>query len=197
MENKIELIKLALNEITPVEQNAWEFFERNIEFISLRKNEFLWEKHESCKHLVFIFSGLIRMYDINFDDNKEVTLEFFFENNLLLDYYSYLTKENCIQYYQACENCELLIISTDVLEELCNKYKCFERIGRILAEANFLYLLNTVIKNKYSNPEQSYCELLVKRPHLIQRIPLKFLASYIGVTPEHLSRIRKKISITI
>lgn len=184
-------IKSVFNSITPIPDGIWEEFEQYFTEKSLNKEEILWETGSVCKHLIFIKKGIIRIYDTQTD--KENTVEFIFEGNLLTDYLSFTQQIPTYYAYKAIEACELIAIPRIVVYNMYDKYKEFERIGRIIAEQNFIKVVEVRHRNKTLSPEEKYSILLKERPKVISRIPIKFIASYLGMTPEHLSRIRKKI----
>jgi ribosomal protein L10 len=75
-----------------------------------------------------------------------------------------------------------------------DKYHAGERFGRLIAEQSFIELMNSILAEKTLSPEQRYQKLITERPELFERVSLNMIASYLRITPEHLSRIRKKIS---
>ncbi|MCX6799532.1 MAG: Crp/Fnr family transcriptional regulator [Candidatus Falkowbacteria bacterium] len=185
-------IKNAFNSVAEIDAQVWNEFEQYFTTRRLQKNEVLWNSGEVCKHLIFIKKGLIRIFDSNSD--KLNTLQFFFENKILTDYYSFTSQNPCIESYEAIEETELIMIPRIVIYNFYDKYKTFERIGRITAEQNFISLAEIQVQNKKLSPEEKYSKLVTERPKVIQRVSLKYIASYLGMTPEHLSRIRNKYS---
>lgn len=113
---------------------------------------------------------------------------------MLTDYYSFVSQKPCTLNYEAIEDCELLMISRADVYRLYDSFKSFERFGRLLAERNFIGVLATTMNLKGLTPEKKYLALIKDRPKVMQRVPLHIIASYLGMGPEYLSRIRKKIS---
>jgi CRP-like cAMP-binding protein len=187
-----DAIKAAFNAITPVDDAIWSEFEQYFSFRTLKKNEYLWQSGDVCKHVIFLQSGLIHMYDDQ--DEKKQSLNFFFENKILADYYSFTTQAPCDVAYQAIEPCELILIPRPALYMFYDKYPIFDRLGRLIAEMNFIFLFNTKRSTLSLSPEEKYLKLIAERPKVMERVPLKFIASFLGMTPEHLSRVRKSIS---
>lgn len=185
-------IKDAFNAIAPIEETIWHEFEQFFSIRTLKKNEFLWRSGDICKHVVFLNAGLIRMF--NDQDEKESSINFFFENKILADYYSFTTQSPCNVAYQAIEECELVMIPRAALYMFYDKYPIFDRIGRLIAEMNFIILFDGKRNQHNFSPEEKYLKIIQERPKVMERVPLKYIASYLGMTPEHLSRIRKNIS---
>jgi len=186
-------IKSFTNKIIPIDEAAWEVFEQYFSLRILNKGEILWRGGDICKHIVFLNKGLIRVYYFSESDGKEITSQFFFENSYLTDYVSLISRQPCRHTYEALEETELIIIPRIGLYEMYDKFKFFERFGRLMAERSYLKLREVSMNLKMVSPEEKYLKILRERPKVIQRVPLKMIASYIGVSPEHLSRIRKKI----
>lgn len=185
-------VKAAIFSVYQLEPEAWNEFEQALTLRKLYKGEMLWSIGDVCGQVIFINSGLIRSFAET--EDKETTYQFFFENRLLTDYYSFITQQPCRLAYEALEACELLMISRAEVNRLFDKFKSIERFGRLLAEQNFLGILGTQMNLKSVSPEEKYLTLMKERPKVMQRVPLHMIASYLGMSPEHLSRIRKKVS---
>lgn len=156
-----------------------------------KKKEFLLQEGQICNKVTFINSGCMRLfYNV---EGVENTIQFFFANSWHTDYASFLTGQPTIENMQALEACEVVQFRKADLYKLYNIYPVFDRVGRVMAENAFLSLskLNKMLTNE--EPEQRYLNLLQQRPELVERIPQHYIASYLGIKPESLSRIRKRI----
>jgi CRP-like cAMP-binding protein len=94
---------------------------------------------------------------------------------------------------EALEDSSLILMSRSGIFDLYDRFKSFERLGRLIAEQNFIALHQTRVNLHTKTPEELYLDILQNRPKVVDRVPLYMIASYIGITPEHLSRIRRKI----
>ena len=188
----ITQIKNLTNNIVPIEPEAWNDFEQYFSIRTLKKNEVLWNINEVCKHIIFINKGLLRYYHVN--DDREIIGQFIFENQYYTDYYSFISQNPCTVVHCAIEDTEIITIPRPAIYELYNKYKSFERLGRQIAEQNFIAVMKTQITLKSLSPEEKYLNLIAERPKVVERVPLNMIASYLNMTPEHLSRIRKKLA---
>ena len=157
-----------------------------------KKKEFLLQEGKICSNVSFVNSGCMRLfYNV---EGVENTIQFFFGDSWYTDYASFLTGQPTIENMQALEPCEVVQFKKDDLYKLFNQFPVFEKVGRVMAENAFLSLsrLNQMLTNE--EPQQRYLNLMKQRPDVVERIPQHYIASYLGVKPESLSRIRKRIS---
>jgi CRP-like cAMP-binding protein len=156
-----------------------------------KKKEFLLQEGKICNKITFVNNGCMRLfYNV---EGVENTIQFFFGNSWYTDYASFLTGNPTIENMQALEESEVVQIKKDDLYKLYDSMPVFEKVGRIFAENAYLSIsqLNQMKTNE--EPEVRYINLLKTRPELVQQIPQHYIASYLGVKPETLSRIRKRI----
>ena len=155
-------------------------------------NELILTNGQLENYLSFIDVGIVRYYAIAND--KEITFDFAFKNSFYCAYDSFYSRNKTEIYIQALTDCQLYSISYESLQTLYGKCETAKKLGRIATE----YLLDKKVKRELNlltkTPQERYEKLLTEQPKYIQQIPLKYLASYIGVVPETLSRIRKRIS---
>jgi CRP/FNR family transcriptional regulator, anaerobic regulatory protein len=157
----------------------------------LRKKEFLLQEGKICNKITFVNNGIMRLfYNV---EGMENTIQFFFGNSWYTDYASFLTGKPTIENLQALEESEVVQFKKDDLYKLYDKMPIFEKVGRIFAENAYLSIsqLNQMKTNE--EPEVRYINLLKTRPELVQQIPQHYIASFLGIKPETLSRIRKRI----
>lgn len=157
----------------------------------LKRKEFLYREGQICKSVVFVANGCLRYYYLK--DGEEQTMQFFLENAWYTDYESFLTEKPSLQYIQALEPTTLLILTKLKLYELYEAHPKIERFGRIMAENAYLGSRKNNLQHLILSPEERYLKLIQERPKVIERVALKYIASYLGIKPESLSRIRKRI----
>lgn len=187
----ISQIIQSIQSIVPLNKVEEDAFAGILEVKQFKKKEFLLQEGKICNKISFINSGCMRLfYNVNGVEN---TVQFFFANSWHTDYASFLTGQPTIENMQALEPCEVAQFRKTDLYKLYNLYPVFDRVGRVMAENAFLSLskLNKMLTNE--EPEQRYLNLLQQRPELVERIPQHYIASYLGIQPESLSRIRKRI----
>ncbi len=158
---------------------------------SFKKGEnFIAANHLNTK-IAFILKGGFRFFYTKNDN--EITCLLAFENGLIGSFESNILKQPCTQTIQAIEDSELFIIDYKDLEQLYDKSPKFERVGRLILEYYLAFLQQRITSYLLDTPEERYMRLIRETPDLLNRVPLQYIASYIGVTPVSLSRIRKRI----
>jgi CRP-like cAMP-binding protein len=158
----------------------------------IKKGDFFLADGQVCKQVGFIIKGLIRYY-IN-HNGEDKTYAFGQENNFVCNYESFLPQTPSTKIIQALEDCEMLVISFADLQIFYKSIAQGERFGRLVIGQVFIELLEDLSSFYTDTPEYRYETFLKKHPDLQQRIPQYHIASYVGVKPQSLSRIRKRIS---
>jgi CRP/FNR family transcriptional regulator, anaerobic regulatory protein len=189
MTTKILQVIKSIVSLTEVEEQA---FMDILEVKLLGKKEYLLKQGEICNKITFINNGCLRaFYNV---DGIENTVQFFFGDSWYTDYASFLTGNPAVENMQALEPTEVVQFKKADLYKYYELYPVFERVGRVMAENAFLSIskLNQMLTNE--EPEERYLNLLKQRPEVVERIPQHYIASYLGIQPESLSRIRKRIT---
>lgn len=163
-----------------------------ITFRTLKKGELLLSENQVCNEIVFIKSGILRSYFFN-HQGDEITNCFAFENEFMASFSSFITQNIAEENIQALADTELQVISRENLEKLYKLGIHWQEIGRKLTEMEYVTLQKRMISFQKLSGKQRYEELFTHHQKYLQLIPLQYLASYLGVTPRHLSRIRKAI----
>lgn len=159
----------------------------------LTKKEFILTRGEICRHFNFVVSGCVKLYTIN-ADGKKFNLQFATENQWVTDYASFYREQPSELFIEALEPTTLLQIKDGDIYFLYGHYPIFDRNFRIIIENAFIEQQTRVLQNISSTSEERYQHFMQKYPGLINRISNVEIASYIGVTPEFLSVIRKRLS---
>ena len=186
-------IKLYLEKIASISSSDWEFFISKLRRRIIKKKSVFIKVNQIEKHISFIESGIVRLFIPRDDPDKEITFGFSFKNQFVSAYDSFLTQSPSNYQLQALTETTMLSISYKDLQLVYESTQIGNLIGRLTAEDLFL------IKSKREqdllnlNAEQRYLKLFKERPELLKSIPLKYISSYIGVTAQALSRIRKRL----
>ena len=159
----------------------------------LKKKEIYLKKGEVCRHGAFIGKGLLRLYMID-EKGKEHVIQFAPEDGYISDMYSILTGEPSNYQIDALEDSFLLVQERDQIESLLNKVPKFERFMRIQIQNAYIALQRRLAANMSLTVLEKYKNFVKSYPSLVQRVPQHMIASYLGVTPESLSRARRRIA---
>ena len=180
-------------------QSAIELDPKEVDIIKLlfkekstKKGNFFLAEGQVCKHVGFIVKGLMRYY-IN-HDGEDKTYAFAQENNFVCNNESFIPQTPSTKIIQALEDCEILQISYEDLKIFYKSIRQGERFGRLVIEQVFIQTLQDLSSFYTDTPENRYWQFIKKHPDLQQRISQYHIASYVGVKPQSLSRIRKRIS---
>jgi len=142
-------------------------------------------------YLSFIEKGIIRYYIIR--ENNDLTYEFSFENEFTSAYDSFLNQSLSEYHVQALADSCLWSITYEDLQEIYTNTSMGNLLGRLAAEQLFLRKAKRELTLLNNTAEERYLKLFSDKPTMIRQIPLQYIASYIGITPQALSRIRKRI----
>jgi len=159
----------------------------------LRKGELFVEEGKYCRELCYMFSGYFRYFHLY--DGREVTRDFIFSKTITTSFSSLITQTPSSVSIQALEVCELFVFPYSRLLTLYESYPKLERIARIHAEQAFIGLERYHISHLNDSAKERYLKLIERDPEMVQKIPLQYLASFLSITPQHLSRIRREIVI--
>lgn len=179
---------LQLVEFTPTEISLIEnyFFES-----SFKKKSFILKHGEVCDFIGFLNKGCIRHFHIK--DGNEITCDISFENSFITEFNSFNTGSKSQISFQALEDSQLLLIPKSKLLELYKMNPKFEELGRKVAEKTAIRNTNIAMSLASDNPEKRYSNLLKETPEIFQRVQQKYIANILGIKPESLSRIQKRV----
>lgn len=158
--------------------------------INFRKKEIIIRADEPVLRQYFIIKGCLRSYLID-DSDREHTVQFGIENWWMSDFTAYFTGARSILYVECIEDCELLSISKTSMERLYACVPTLEHFFRQKLEKAFVTFQRRIISNLHKSAEERYYDFIAQYPDIEQRVRNYQIASYLGITPESLSRIRK------
>ncbi len=157
---------------------------------TIKKNNYLLRQGETCKDLVVVQKGCLRLYYLQ--DDIEISVWFAFSQSSAIEMYSFISERPSNYFLQATEDSEVLYLPKTELNKLYKSQPKMQEMMRHFWEDVILNLLERFTALQTDSAEKRYRDLL-KKPAYLDSIPQKYLASFIGVTPTSLSRIRKKI----
>lgn len=170
----------------------WERFSEKLTVREFQKNEIIKDYQSVEKYLNIVAKGSVGLFVWN--GKKDICINLLYENNFMSDYLSFLRQQPSAIKTQALEDCTLWSISYPDLNELYARNETGLRIGKAVSEILFLRKQQDQIDLLTLSPEDRYLNLISQRPEIFQRTPLKIIASYLGLTAESLSRLRKRVT---
>lgn len=177
----------------PMPDAEWEMLSKHIETVNVSKDYDIKKAGSECKYVWFIVKGAVKGYELT-EDARIISTHFFVEEMFFVDLQSVLTRKPSEKGYIAVEDCILERVSYQQLLTLYDKSPVFERLGRLLGESQMLKEFELRKLHLNYNALDRYSQLIETMPYIFQRFALKDIASFIGVTPESLSRIRKNMN---
>src|ERR1700761_4293697 len=175
--------------LTPEEVTFFTSFLKNK---SVKNGEFLLREGSVCKYASFVVKGCLKTYYLN-ENGQEHIIDFSIEEWWADDLYSFLTQTPCKSNIKAIENTDILQISKPDLESLYQKIPKFERFFRILFQNAYITQREQINQALSASAEERYISFKKQKPYAEKRFSQKDIASYLGVTPQFLSALKKKI----
>ena len=158
----------------------------------IKKGEFLVKEGQICNQVAFVNTGVFRSFYLN-EKEEESTYCMNFPKTFVTAYSSFITGKPSVENLQAMIDAEVLVTSKSRIDALCNEYPNWMRFMKEMAEGQYLELERRIFGLQSQTAKTRYLNLLDEHPAYIQEIPLQFLASYLGISQRHLSRLRKEI----
>lgn len=177
--------------IIKLQESEWEFIAAHFDRKVFDKNEIITRQGETENYLSFIESGIVRLYVP--DDENELTFNFNFKKEFTCAYDSFLTQTTSEYELQALTETIIWQISYKDLQKVYTQTQVGNFLGRIVSEKLFLAKSKRELSLLKYNAKERYLRLFSEQPDILKFIPMKYIASYIGITPQGLSRIRRQI----
>lgn len=170
-----------------------DYFNSILQHKVVPKKTLLLQEGEICKFEAYILKGCIRKYYIN-EHGHEVILQFAIEDWWVSDIASFHEEKPSILFIETLEDCELFILTPESKEKLLREIPKFERIFRLLVQRNLSSMQNRLIDTIAKPAQEKYLEFIKQYPTIPQRVAQHYIASYLGITAEFLSKIRTKLA---
>jgi CRP-like cAMP-binding protein len=156
--------------------------------VTVKRNSDLQTIGHTCKTIYFLKKGVARIY--YFKEDIDITESFSFENSIVVRFESLFTGRPSKKAIQVLEDSDFIAINSPELFKLYDKHPDIERLFRKIFEASLVETVNRVESIQFHTAEERYKVLIKEAPNVLKRVPLKYIASYLGITPVSLSRIR-------
>ena len=182
-----------MNSIRPLSEELKQVLSENLEIIEVPKRHMLLKDGQTCNYIHVVVNGLLRMYYIK--DGEEICSRFMDKTQMAISVKSFYSRTPGYEYIETLEPCTLARIHYDSLQKIYRNNDDFNFIARVITEQYFIRSEERLFLIRKHSAEERYLYFTQHYPEFVQRIPLMYIASYLGVTLETLSRIRKKLSV--
>lgn len=186
-----QTLKKYCNAAVPLSFEELALIDTYFELKTLKKKDFLLQDGKVCNFIAFIETGCIRHFHIKNDEQK--TCDLSFENYWVTDFQSFTHNTPCIMNLQAMETTTVNIIKKENLYKLYSHCVKYETFGRLMAEQVAQRATEIAMSLSSDKPEERFQNLLKNQPNIFQRVPQKYIANFLGIGAESLSRIRSRI----
>jgi CRP-like cAMP-binding protein len=186
-----EVITQSLSAVVDFTAEELFLFMQRLKPMSLKRYAFYLKEGQICKSMVIVYKGGLRYFSRT--EKGEYTLGFAFEGDWIGDYESFLLQAPSAHFIEAVEDCEVFTLSYADMQALYTHSQRFEKFGRIIAENLFIAAAKSKRNLMIQSAEDRYMELLTTQPKIFERLPQHLIASFLGIQPQSLSRIRARI----
>lgn len=187
-----EGIKKIFDQFYNADIEVWKGFSKYATVRTFEKNQIIKDYYKTEKHINILISGSAAHFVLA--GEKEICINLYYENQIFSDYLSFLTQSPTVIKTLALEDTIIWSVSHQDLNEVYTSTKVGVFIGKAISDALFIRKQSEQINLLTLSPTERYLKLIKERPEILQRTSLKIICSYLGITAESLSRIRKKIS---
>ncbi|BDS12006.1 Crp/Fnr family transcriptional regulator [Aureispira anguillae] len=188
----MDYIKKLLQTHLPLKEEEWELFSKHLVLHEFEAKSLIVREGMIAHNIYFIKTGLMRSYYL--EDGKEINTYFSCDGALMTVFSSFITQNASLECLEAIEDTIAYSLSHQALYQLYQQFPKFERFGRILAEKNYLCILDRTLLMQSKTAKQRYLDFIENSPEkLVQKLPLYQIASFLGIAPESLSRIRREL----
>lgn len=182
-----------LNQEVEISPEAFELLRARFQSRTLWKKEFLFQEQEVCRLISFICQGAMRYYFLA-RDGEEHTVHFCFENWWMADLTSFFSEKPTVYFYQALEKTYLLTLTLADFRLISEQVPAFEKFFQLKTQRAYQALTRRFVDFQHLSAEEKYQSLLLQHPTVLERVPHYHIASYLGIKPQSLSRLRKRLN---
>lgn len=186
-------LKNVIKNISPITDSEWKLFENDIYEKTILKNDFFTKPDMVADSISFVLKGTFRTFYMD-NNGADITTHFQLENMFIVDYQSFITSKKSVFQIEALEDSHILYFNKKTVESLFEQSHNWEKFGRIIAEQVFILYTKRFQSLLFQTAQERYLNLLKEFPEIFQRVPQYLIASYLGIKPQSLSRIRKQLS---
>ncbi|MTI19501.1 Crp/Fnr family transcriptional regulator [Fulvivirga sp. RKSG066] len=189
MEDKYKRLRDHIEEISDLTDEEWDFLSKHFKYKSFKKHQYLIQIGQTVPSEFWIINGLVKSFTVD-NDGKEHILQFGMEDYWVSDYNAYQNQIKSTLHVDCLEDSEFFSLSFENREIICQEVKAMANFFRVKANLGYIALQKRILSHLTETAEERYNNLLTTLPKLIQRVPKKLLAAYLGVSRETLSRLK-------
>lgn len=175
-----------------IDEQHYEEFCQHLKVLTIKRSEFFLEQDQFCDFLGFLDGGMLRSYYIN-DRGEDINFNFHMRGSFFSDYESLILGKKTTINIKACMESKIILLNKKDLNNLYKKDPYWQEFGRKMAEVIYLQVKKRMEELLCLSPEKRFSRLLLENPEIFQLVPQKHIASYLGVRPQSLSRLRTRI----
>lgn len=186
----MEEVRTYLDKISPLSKEDWDLTLGLFREEKYKKGDFFIKETAYCNKVSFISKGLFKLYYLT--KGHEKTMLFFTEGQFLTDYFGYLTQTPSVRPIKALEDSIVYSITREKLNQLIHTSKAWSTIARVMAERAYILAVQRANRLLHDDFNTRFLTFMAEYPSLLQRVPQYMIASYLDMTPETLSRVKKR-----
>lgn len=190
---KEDLLKKTMTGIIPFLEDRWEEMTPLLKVERYPGGKMLLREGETATRIYIVLKGCLRMYYIR-EDGREITSQFFLEGGMVASAESLFTGTPSRAYLETLEESELAVLPKNEFRKRLGNDPSLEKWFMVFLENRLIYYMNLHSSYILDPPEVRYRKLLAEQPRVVERVPQHYIATYLGVSPVHLSRIKSKIA---
>jgi len=181
----------SINQIIQLNENEAKTVRRYFISKTLKKGELFIKQGQYCNDIAFICKGTVRVF-YNDENANEISCFFMNENNFISSFTSFLTHTPTKENIEAIDEVELQLITREALEKMSAEVPKIQIWRRVIAENLFILMERRIAMLQSQSAQERYENMIKENGDIILKVPLQYTASFLGITPQHLSRLRKK-----
>jgi CRP-like cAMP-binding protein len=187
-----DFLKHYFNSLSPLTVDEWKFIDSRFKVITCKKGDFILTPNKTCTNVYFNPTGIFRLFAIDRKGNERNYL-FRMEGSFVADYDSFLHQQKSRYFIECIKETQLIALDYQSALIIYDKIPAFQKIGRLVAEQLYVLAKERVEDFMFLSAEERYLKLMAQHPEVFEKIPLGYIAEYLNIRPQSLSRIRKRI----